>query len=247
MLRLEDVSFDYRAAKREDRGGPLLSGVSMRIAPGERWVVIGPSGCGKTTLLHIAAGLLRPLSGAVYMDGEPLRGPHAGISVILQEYGLFPWKTALANAALPLLLRRQPAAHARLRAEQVLKDLGLWEHRNEYPGRLSGGQRQRVAIARAIVSSPRLLLMDEPFSALDALTRENLQQTVRELCADGLTFLLVTHSIEEAAFLGEKIIVWGRSRAVHVLENPGARGQDYRAAAAYDACCRELRAMLRDR
>ncbi|MDR1604009.1 MAG: ATP-binding cassette domain-containing protein [Gracilibacteraceae bacterium] len=248
MLRLENVSFSYGGAQGEKENRLLLDGVSLRIAPGERWAVIGPSGCGKTTLLHLAAGLLRPQSGAVYLAGEPLRGPHADISVILQEYGLFPWKTVFANTMLPLLLRRQPAARAREKAAKTLQELGLWEQRDQYPNRLSGGQRQRVAIARAIVGRPRLLLMDEPFSALDALTRETLQQTVRELCARGLTFLLVTHSIEEAAFLGEKIIIWGGAgpgAIGRILANPEARSEDYRGAAAYDACCRELRAGLR--
>ncbi|MDR1321520.1 MAG: ABC transporter ATP-binding protein [Gracilibacteraceae bacterium] len=248
MLRLENVSFGYGAAKGGDAGDLLLRGVSLTVARGERWAVIGPSGCGKTTFLHLAAGLLRPLTGAVYLAGEPLSGPHADISVILQEYGLFPWKTVMANAALPLLIRGWPAARAKAEAESALRELGLWEQRDKYPSRLSGGQRQRVAIARAIVSSPRLLLMDEPFSALDALTRETLQETVRALCAEGLTFLLVTHSIEEAAFLGEKIIIWGKGEpgsVGRVLENNGARTQNYRGTAAYDACCRSLRSLLR--
>ncbi|MDR0433789.1 MAG: ATP-binding cassette domain-containing protein [Gracilibacteraceae bacterium] len=248
MLRLENVSFGYGAAKAGGENSLLLRGVSLTIAPGERWALIGPSGCGKTTFLHLAAGLLQPLAGSVYLAGEPLRGPHADISVILQEYGLFPWKTVLANTALPLQLRRRPPAQVKAAAERVLKDLGLWELRHKYPGRLSGGQRQRVAIARAIVSSPRLLLMDEPFSALDALTRETLQETARALCAEGLTFLLVTHNIEEAAFLGEKIIIWGgggEGRVGRVLDNPGAGDPGYRSAAAYDACCRQLRSLLR--
>jgi NitT/TauT family transport system ATP-binding protein len=227
--------------------GLILHNASLTIAPGERWALIGSSGCGKTTLLHIAAGLLQPLSGAVYLAGEPLCEPHADISVILQEYGLFPWKTVFANAALPLIIRRLPRARIKADTERTLKKLGLWDQRNEYPNRLSGGQRQRVAIARALVSTPRLLLMDEPFSALDALTRESLQDTVHALCTGGLTSLIVTHSIEEAAFLGEKIIVW-RGKGIgcieQIVENPGAKGEAYRGAADYYACCRKLRSML---
>ncbi|MDR0424235.1 MAG: ATP-binding cassette domain-containing protein [Clostridiales Family XIII bacterium] len=227
--------------------GLLLDGASLAIAPGEHWAVIGPSGCGKTTLLHLAAGLLQPLSGAVHFAGAPLRGPHSDISVILQEYGLFPWKTVMANTILPLIVRHVPKNEAKPKAERALRKLGLWEHRDAYPYRLSGGQRQRVAIARALVGSPKLLLMDEPFSALDALTRENLQETVHALHADGLASLIVTHSIEEAAFLGEKIIVWrgkGAGCIDQVVQNPGAGGASYRSSAEYAACCRNLRSML---
>jgi NitT/TauT family transport system ATP-binding protein len=245
MLRLENVCFDYGGAKSPEQA--LLRGVCFVIAPGERWALIGPSGCGKTTLLHLAAGLLLPQKGAVFFDGVPLRRPSPDISVILQEYGLFPWKTVYGNTALPLVFRRRPPALIRPAVERTLRSLGLWEYRHEYPGRLSGGQRQRVAIARALVSGPRLLLMDEPFSALDALTRENLQDTVHKRCAGGLGFLLVTHSIEEAAFLGEKIIVWGGAgpgRIGRVLENPRAKEDGYRGSPAYDDCCRRLRAFL---
>jgi NitT/TauT family transport system ATP-binding protein len=244
MLRFEKVCFDYGGVKAQE---PLFQDVSFALAPGERWALIGPSGCGKTTFLHLAAGLLPPQKGAVFFDRRPLSGPSPDISVILQEYGLFPWKTVYGNTALPLIFRRKPAALVRADVEGTLRGLGLWEYRNEYPGRLSGGERQRVAIARALVSGPRLLLMDEPFSALDALTRENLQDTVHKLCAGGLSFLLVTHSIEEAAFLGEKIVVWGGGgpgRIGRVLENPGAREDGYRSSPAYDDCCRHLRAAL---
>lgn len=246
MLRLEKVYFDY-GGKKEPAGKSLFHGVSFAIAPGERWVIIGPSGCGKTTFLHLAAGLILPREGAVFFQGRPLTGPSPDISVILQEYGLFPWKTVYGNTALPLIFRRKPAPFIRAAVERILRALGLWEYRNEYPLRLSGGQRQRVAIARALVSGPRLLLMDEPFSALDALTRENLQDTVHKLCAGGLSFLLVTHSIEEAAFLGEKIIIWGGGgpdRIGRVLENPRAKEDAYRGSPAYDDCCRNLRACL---
>jgi NitT/TauT family transport system ATP-binding protein len=241
MLRFENVSFQYGGSP------PLFRGVSFAVAPGERWALIGPSGCGKTTFLHLAAGLLPPREGTVFFEDAPLRGPSPEISVILQEYGLFPWKTVYGNTALPLIFRRKPAAYIRAAVERALGQLGLWEYRNEYPLRLSGGQRQRVAIARALVSGPRLLLMDEPFSALDALTRENLQAAAHKLCAGGLSFLLVTHSIEEAAFLGEKIVIWGGGgpgRIGRVLENPRAKEDNYRGSSAYDDCCRALRARL---
>jgi NitT/TauT family transport system ATP-binding protein len=243
MLRFEQVCFDYGGKKDP----ALFQDLFFALEPGERWALIGPSGCGKTTFLHLAAGLILPRRGTVFFDGLPLGGPSPDVSVILQEYGLFPWKTVYGNTALPLIFRRRPAAHIRAEVERTLKSLGLWEYRNEYPGRLSGGQRQRVAIARALVSGPRLLLMDEPFSALDALTREALQDTVHKLCAGGLSFLLVTHSIEEAAFLGEKIIIWGGGgpgRIGRVLENPRAREDGYRGSPAYDDCCRHLRASL---
>jgi NitT/TauT family transport system ATP-binding protein len=193
------------------------------------------------------AGLLRPQAGEVLLDGVQLGGPDAGISVILQEYGLFPWKTVSANVALPLLLKKEPPRQIMPQVGEVLDRLGLREFQGKFPGQLSGGQRQRVAIARALISRPRLLLMDEPFSALDALTREGLQHTLRELCArEILTLVLVTHNIEEAAYLGEKILILQAGCPPVVRENPEALAENYRDTAAYDDCCRLLRRGLRE-
>lgn len=131
--------------------------------------------------------------------------PHGEISVILQEYGLFPWKTVQQNVALPLVLQKRPKAEIREQTAQMLEQLQLTEHAGKFPAQLSGGQRQRIAIARALIAKPRVLLMDEPFSALDALTRETMQNIVLELCEQQkLTLVMVTHNIEEAIFLGQK-------------------------------------------
>ncbi|MDI6895008.1 MAG: ABC transporter ATP-binding protein [Bacillota bacterium] len=222
-----------------------LSGVSFTVPRGRTCAIIGPSGCGKTTLLHVLAGLLPPRSGEVRVDGQPVRGPREHTALILQDYGLFPWKTVRANAALGLEIRgRLPAG--RHRVEGLLRDLGLWELRDRFPAQLSGGQRQRVAIARALALEPDLLLMDEPFSSLDALTRESMQELVAELFrAGGITAVLVTHDISEAAFVGQEVLVMAPGRITHQVGNPGALGAGYRASPQFLSLCTRLREMCR--
>ena len=194
MLEAENVVLRYA---RPDGGQQIvLDHVNLTIEQGERWAVIGPSGCGKSSLLHLLAGLAQPNSGEVVYQGQQLKKPHPEISVILQEYGLFPWKTVAQNVALPLLLQKRQKKEIKERTNDLLQMLQLGEHAKKYPAQLSGGQRQRIAIARALIAQPKVLLMDEPFSALDALTRENLQNTVLDLCEQQqLTLVIVTHSI----------------------------------------------------
>jgi len=222
-----------------------LNGVSFTVARGSTCAIIGPSGCGKTTLLHVLAGLLLPRSGEVRVDGRPLHGPRERTALILQDYGLFPWKTVWGNAALGLQIRGQLAS-GRQRVEGLLRELGLWEVRNRFPAQLSGGQRQRVAIARALALEPDLLLMDEPFSSLDALTRESMQELVADLFRrGGITAVLVTHDIAEAAFLGQKILVMAPGRIGHEVSNPGALGRGYRASSEFLSLCTRLRDLCR--
>lgn len=222
-----------------------LAGVSFRVPRGTTCAVIGPSGCGKTTLLHALAGLLRPTAGEITVAGERVTGPRERTALILQDYGLFPWKTVWGNVVLGLQIRRRPSS-AYARAESLLRALGLWDLRHRYPGQLSGGQRQRVAIARALALEPDLLLMDEPFSSLDALTRETLQDLLAEICRQGeVTCLLVTHDIAEAAFLGQKVIVMRPGRIAEEAPNPGALCPPYRSSSQFLALCARLRERLR--
>lgn len=218
-LRAQNLSKNYG-------DGPILDRLDFEVPAGETLAVIGPSGCGKSTLLLLLANLEKPSAGTVLHGESPLPVPGAGsgdTAVILQDYGLFPWKTVEDNLTLPLLLRGVPAAERRERGAAMLAELGLAGLERRYPARLSGGQRQRVAIGRALITEPDVLLMDEPFSSLDALTREHLQRVVLDLWRRRRpTCVLVTHSVEEAVFLGGHILVLGGKPARQKLwlENP---------------------------
>ena len=244
MVEARDLAVTYRL-----RQGELdaLTGATFSLARGETCAVIGPSGCGKSTLLYVLAGLLRPSSGEVFVDGEPVRPKRLKTAIILQDYGLFPWMTVERNAGLGLRLRGVTARREREVAESILVDLGLWEYRHHYPAQLSGGQRQRVAVARALALEPDLLLMDEPFSSLDALTRESLQETVLDIWRKtGLTVILVTHGIEEAVFMGRRVLVMSPrpGRIVHAIENSRAGSAEYRGDPAFHRLCTEVRSLL---
>lgn len=241
---IADLGVCYR---RERETVEALRGVSFRVEAGTTCAVIGPSGCGKSTLLYVLAGLLRPQSGRVLINGREARAGRRETSLILQDYGLLPWKTVWDNTVLGLVIRRAPAAVIRSTGEEVLKQTGLWEMRRHFPAQLSGGQRQRVAIARSLATRPDLLLMDEPFSSLDALTRESLQEILLDILQHGgLSAVLVTHNIEEAAYLGRRIVVFTPrpGRVAAVLENPRAGDKNYRRTEQFFHLCRELRRTL---
>jgi len=243
-LRFDDVTLDYEGSGRVVRA---LDALALEVADGEPVAVIGPSGCGKSTALLLAAGLLGASEGRVLVDGEPAAGPRRQTALILQEYGLLPWKTVADNAALGLRVRRVPREEERSRAEQALERVGLADFARAYPGELSGGMRQRLALARAIALDADLLLMDEPLSALDALTREDLQDVLLDLWrARGHTAVLVTHSIEEAVYLGRRVVVLSPrpGRVAAIVDNPGMGRAEYRASDAFFERCKELRALL---
>ena len=221
-----------------------LRDLSFDIAPGESVALIGPSGCGKSTTLHLVAGLLQPTVGTVLVNGEPVAAPRRTTAFIQQDLGLFPWKTVLQNAALGLTVRKVPKAEARTRAQQALAQVGLAGFERAYPKELSGGMRQRLALARALAMDANLLLMDEPLSAIDALLRESLQDTLLDLWRErGHTQMLVTHSIEEAVYLGQRILVFSSRPAtlVATVENP-ALGT--RTTPDFLAACQQVRAAL---
>ena len=197
MIEASGVGYAYKETV-------ALSDVSFRLPFGETLAVVGPSGCGKTTLLSLIAGLLPVTEGALKVAGSPVQPRRPGTALIMQDYGLLPWKTVRENAALGLRIRGLPLDAA----DQALREVGLAELTRRWPHQLSGGQRQRVAIARSLALSPDLLLMDEPFSALDALTREEMQDLLLSIWRKRQTSLVVvTHSIAEAVYLGQQILV----------------------------------------
>ncbi|MEW6447090.1 MAG: ABC transporter ATP-binding protein [Bacillota bacterium] len=224
-----------------------LEGISFRVEKGETCAIIGPSGCGKSTLLYVLAGLLKSFQGKVLVAGEPVKAGRSKTALILQDYGLLPWKNTFANACLGLEVRRVPRKEREAKVEEILRELGLYELRMLYPGQLSGGQRQRVAIARALALEPDLLLMDEPFSSLDALTREALQEGLLEIWSrTKCTIVLVTHSIEEAVFLGRQVVVLSRrpGKVVAVYQNVGAGDKLWRRDPDFYQACSALRQLL---
>jgi NitT/TauT family transport system ATP-binding protein len=240
MVELDHITFSYPGSPR-----PVFQDFCWSIAERESWAVIGPSGCGKTTLLYLMAGLRFPQTGRILVDGTALVKPRRTTGLVLQDYGLLPWATVWENVALGLLIRGVNGREAKDRIAPWLERLGLSSVITSYPAQLSGGQRQRVAIARTLVLDPTLLLMDEPFSSLDAITREGLQNMVIELgLASAMTTVLVTHNIEEAVLLGRRLLVLGSPpiRGAVILENPGAGHTAYRESPAFLAMCRTVRA-----
>jgi NitT/TauT family transport system ATP-binding protein len=214
LFRLEGVGKVYGAA-----GVPTaaLQGIDLDIRRGEFMTVIGPSGCGKSTLLQIAAGLIPPSSGRVVLDGKPVNGPPPEMVYLFQQYAksLFPWRNVRDNVAFALECRAVRRADRLERAGAYLAMVGLADFADHYPWQLSGGMQQRVAIARALAATPRVLLMDEPFSAVDALTRLDLQALLLDIWqkSGDLTILFVTHDVEEAIYLSDRIAVLTRRPA----------------------------------
>lgn len=199
-----------------------LRPVSFRVDEGEFVCVLGPSGSGKSTLLRVVGGLLAPDSGHVHFEGTPLTGPHRDIGFVFQSTNLMPWRTVVENVLLPTEVQQRRVTDAdRARACELLALVGLDGFAQAYPKQLSGGMSQRVVLARTLMHNPRLLLMDEPFGALDALTRERLNvELLRIHRLQAKTVLMVTHSISEAVFLADRIIVLGRRPAQIVAQLP---------------------------
>ncbi|MFV0347599.1 MAG: ABC transporter ATP-binding protein [Halodesulfovibrio sp.] len=216
MIVLEDVRFDYGAA-----APPVLADLNLTIGHGEFVCILGPSGCGKTTLLHLIAGFALPTRGRVLCNGTAVAGPAPDRGVVFQDAALFPWLTVRKNVAFGLRMQGLPAAQIHATAEDLLHAMGLSSHADKHPHALSGGMRQRVAIARVLALKPRVLLMDEPFSALDANSRERLQDEVLRLWQEyRMTVVYVTHSVDEAAYLADRVFLMedppcGRYAEVH--------------------------------
>jgi NitT/TauT family transport system ATP-binding protein len=189
-------------------GGIVLEDVSLTVRSGEFLCIVGPSGCGKTTLLRLMAGLTEIDHGALSVGGIPVTGPSPKVAVVFQHFGLFPWKSVYRNVALPLQLAGTRRTETEQRVREVLATVGLTGHERKYPAQLSGGMKQRAGLARALAASPDVLLMDEPFAAVDAQVREVLQEDLLRL-RDQLrqTIVFITHSIDEAITLGDRIVV----------------------------------------
>ncbi|MGW6864546.1 ABC transporter ATP-binding protein [Streptomyces sp. NPDC054901] len=239
-----------RSVRLGHAGSPVLDGVELTVAAGEVLAVVGPSGCGKSTLLRALAGLLPPLGGSVEQDGRAVTGPDADRALVFQDDALLPWRTVRANVELPLAIRgsgdaddrvtgtgtgsrsRRPPggsflarrAERRATATAWLDRVGLAEHAHKLPHQLSGGQRQRVQLARALAARPRAVLMDEPFGALDAQTRAEMQDLlIGVLSGTGATVVFVTHDVDEALHLGDRVALLGSGRILDVFDVPRPR------------------------
>lgn len=259
MIDIQDLTFTYPG-----QTAPLFEHFTWHVERGEFWSVIGPSGCGKSTLLHLIVGVRTPQVGDLIVNGErvPRKKNRGKTGLVLQDYGMLPWSTVRENVGLGLQIRRfyrQDGAARPVTADQRsmssvdfwLDRFGLASQRNKYPTQISGGQRQRAAIARTLVLEPDVLLMDEPFSALDAPTREDLEQLTLDLQSETkTTTVFVTHNIEEAVFLGRKILVLGNPphrTPARVVENPSAGRAEYRNEPEFLERARELRSLLKEK
>ena len=255
MIEIKNMAFSYG-------GHPVVfDDFHLTINRGESWTVIGPSGCGKTTLLYLLAGLRRPLNGEILIGGNIVSRPRPQTGLVLQDHGLLPWATVRENVTLGLKIRkfygpdgRHAPRDTNINNSMMVKVVDDWMRRlgidgleDKYPSQLSRGQRQRAAIARTFTLGPDLLMMDEPFSALDAAIREDLQKTIMTFHLESdLTSIVVTHVIEEAIFMGEQILVLGgdAGRKPEVIPNSLAGRPDYRDAPGFRDLYENLRELL---
>ena len=255
MIDINNLTFAYSGQSE------IFKGFNLTVNRGEAWSVIGPSGCGKTTFLYLLAGLRRLTAGTILIEGAPVLRPRPRTGLVLQDHGLLPWATVRENARLGLSIwkfygadgKHAPAdkkldhTNADQRVNYWLQKLGIDGLKDEYPGRLSRGQRQRTAIARTLVMEPDLLLLDEPFSALDAPTREDLENLIVNLNRESnITCILVTHDIEAAVVMGKKILALreGFNHKPLIVENSCAEIIDSRSQPAFLDQCAELRKTL---
>lgn len=240
MINIKDLNFSY-----EDEN--VLCDINLKVPKNTTCAVIGPSGCGKTTLLYTLAGLLNISVGDVSINGNKQKGVRSKTGVILQDYGLLPWKTALKNVSFGLKVQGLGKQEINDRVSDVFEELNISELKNKYPSQLSGGQKQRVAIAKTLVTNPDLLLLDEATSALDAMTKEHIQNLLLKLYKKHpTTILFITHSIEEAVFLGQQIVVMEKSKIRKIIENPYFGDENIRYKMDYYKVCLEVRRYLGD-
>jgi NitT/TauT family transport system ATP-binding protein len=242
-LGVRDLDLVYASSR-----GPVraLDGLTFDVDAGEFVSVLGPSGCGKSTLLKLASGLLKPTSGRLELSGRTVDGPRREVGIVFQQATLLPWKTVLDNVLVPVRAMGGDVAAARERASQLLRTVRLEAFASHYPHELSGGMQQRVGIVRALVHDPALLLMDEPFAALDAMTREAMMLELQRIWAGtGKSVLFITHSIPEAVFLSDRVVVLSPrpGRVVRTLEIdlPRPRTMETMGAARFSELCNELR------
>ena len=244
LISVESV--DKRYAVRQGEPLQALSGINFELRDGEVLAVVGPSGCGKSTLLRIMAGLDGPSRGRVMLSGEPVTGPRRDIGVVFQQATLLPWRTVLDNVLLPAQMQRLDRARSLDRARELLDLVGLAGFTDRYPFELSGGMQQRVAICRALICDPRILLMDEPFGALDAMTREQMNVELMRIQAEQKkTVVFITHSIPEAVFLGDRVMVMtarpGRVALMAQIDLPKPRTLATMGSAGFAVQCNDIR------
>lgn len=247
VVSLRDVTMRYIA--RDGDTTVALERVSLALNQGQFLSILGPSGCGKTTLLRIAAGLVTPSTGDVLHDGRAATGPYNGLGLVFQTPVLLPWLCVLDNILLPVRVLKLSVRQYRTRALELLKMTGLAGFESRYPRELSGGMQQRVALARAIIHDPKLLVMDEPFGALDALTRETMNSELQQLwMTTGKSVLFVTHSISEAVFLSDRVVVMsprpGRVVSIIDVDAPRPRSYDMLTSGSLAELVTRLRAIL---
>ncbi|PXW92690.1 NitT/TauT family transport system ATP-binding protein [Streptohalobacillus salinus] len=242
MITSENISLYYNNTE-------ILSDLSLHINAHESLAIIGPSGCGKTSLLHIFAGLIKPTSGSIFVNHTPLLKPRRTTALISQHYSLLPWKTVFENICLPLHIQKVKRSAFDARTKATLTMLGLNHVKSKYPTELSGGEQQRVAIARALVQTPDLLLFDEAFSSLDAITRDRLQSELKHLHqSTKTTMIFVTHDIEEALYLGERILVMSTQPGTvfKTFVNPSYHNPDAKMSQGFHQLSNQLRQTLNE-
>src|SRR5262245_7988891 len=206
LVKVSNLTKDYTS--RDGQIIPALKDVNLDIAESEFVSIVGPSGCGKTTLLKILSGVLQSSAGDVYVAGQRLSGPSREIGVVFQAPVLLPWRTVLQNILIPVEIQKRDERESEARAQQLIQMVGLSGFENKYPSELSGGMQQRVGICRALVHDPSLLLMDEPFGALDAMTRESMNEELQRIWRGSRkTIMFITHSIPEAVYLADRVAV----------------------------------------
>ena len=248
-IEIRDVQHVYQS---DLSSVPAIGNVNLTVRDGEFVALLGPSGCGKSSLLRVVAELLRPTAGSVVIHSSPEReNGRPKTALVFQEYALFPWRTVLDNVAFPLQMRGVAHHEGLSRAREVLARVGLQPFARAYPHQLSGGMRQRVGIARALAAQPEVLLMDEPFGALDAQTRTVLQEELLRVWeSERKTVLYVTHSIDEAVYLADRIVLLtarpGRIKAEYLVELPRPRNMEMRGWDSYTKLSLEIWASLRE-
>jgi NitT/TauT family transport system ATP-binding protein len=244
FVAISSASYTYQSSDTDRHTETVVDRIDWRIGEGEFHCLVGRSGCGKTTLLKLVAGLLQPTGGTLFIQGEPVLEPSPQVGFVFQAPTLLEWYSVVDNVLLPISLKRRPRPEDRREALGLLERVGLSDYASRSPRELSGGQRSRVAIARALITKPAVLLLDEPFAALDAITREELQDDLLRLC--GLrrtTVLFVTHDIGEAIYLADRVVVMDKGQLRHDLrvDLPRPRDRNVRYIPRYNALCRELR------
>jgi NitT/TauT family transport system ATP-binding protein len=241
MIDIKELSVKYEGKKDEVLA---LDRINISIDKGEIYTFIGPSGCGKSTLLHVLAGIQKSFTGSVLIEGAKVNAEIQRIGLVLQNYGLLPWKNIYDNALLGLKIKGEKKEGYE---KYIFEKLGLDSLLKRYPKELSGGQKQRVAIARAFILKPDLLLMDEPFSALDTITREEMQELFLNTWKENkVTTVFITHSVDEAIYLGRKIVVMSPSpgRLVEIIDNTAFGLQDLRFRDEYHDMSKKIRKII---